>query len=210
MSNVEYINGKKYYIKSMERLSNEKINGKVVVFYKDRNYGGIGAFVFNNLPSNLPKEITNEKLQDLVGLDKYGRIISKNLIIYETGSTKQEVIKNVTSSLKIKSFNGITKSNVKTILNEIIKKYGHNYPNYAYGFSNEPKSKNDKYNVYYAFLPTTSGDEPYQFKNALDDLNFDYYFPNKWDEPYHFEMKHKKTGIIVSLTEGDIYMKIPR
>jgi len=208
MAKEMYINGKKFYEKEMERLSDEKVNGKTLIFYKDRNYQTVYGFYFKNKQPNLPNETDLNTLKSFVGLDRYGTITNKNLIIYEIENTKEKVLNLLKLNLKQLSLGSVTKSNIIKLLNNMIKKYGWNYPNYAYGM--EKKSSNNKYNIYYGFLPTTNGDEPYQFQQTMEELGFDTYFENKWDMPYFQEYKHKKNGIIVSLTEGDMYLKIPK
>jgi hypothetical protein len=209
MEKEMYINGKKFYPKEMQRLTDEIVMGEKLISFKDRNNNYVHSFIFKD-EIKLPKESTLENLRELVGLDSYGNTLDKNVKDYIIQQTKSEVIESVKSALKIKNLGSINKSNVKKIINEIIKKYGHQYPDYASGVGSTPSSKSVKYENYRGFLPTTGGDEPYQFQNELSGLGFDDHNEDKWDFPYYFEMIDKKSGIIVSLTEGDVYLKIPR
>ena len=205
---IEYLNGKKYYPIEMVRLADENIKGKVVIFYKNLNYKTVYGFVFKDVTPPLPKQAKYEVLMDLIGVSKYGDITNNNVLIYESDLTKDKVRKLIYHSLTIKNYKSITKTNIISVVNEIIKKYGYEVGNYSTLVESKPsgKSKDGKYLIYSGFYPDVSGDEYDSLYSELSKLGFNDIFYNA---QYHYSMIHKPTGIKVTLTEGDLDILIP-
>lgn len=200
MGDVMYLEGKRWYPKEMLRLSDEKIQGENVVFYKDRNYGIVYGFISKNKIVTYPKETTWNNLKNLIGDDeKYFKVFEKDI-------TKEKVIDLLSNELKIKSYGSVSKTNIIKILNQFIQKNGYNVGSYSEKFGTKPTTKGNN-KIYRAFFPTVSGDESYQLYSFLDELGF--VDVKEGDRPYYFLVKHPKTNIRVEYAEGDITLYIP-